>query len=63
MNQPLLEKYKCIKQECDSSFLVNIEKSQGKDLICPYCESTAEAVANENPDSERGLVQGCLYPW
>ncbi|WP_043921412.1 hypothetical protein [Paenibacillus polymyxa] len=63
MEQPLLEKYECISKECSQSFLVNIKKSQGKDLKCPYCESTAEAVANENPDSERGLVQGCLYPW
>ncbi|WP_028590344.1 hypothetical protein [Paenibacillus massiliensis] len=63
MEQPLLEKYECIKEECNGSFLANIQKSKGADLICPFCDSAAEAVANENPEAERGLVQGCLYPW
>lgn len=63
MGQPLLEKYECINKECGGSFLTNINKSKGTDLICPFCNSDAEAVANENPEAERGMVYGCLYPW
>ncbi|MEK5415866.1 hypothetical protein [Paenibacillus sp. FSL L8-0708] len=64
MEQPLLEKYECLSEECGGQFLVNMEKSKGKNLACPFCGHTAEATANENPDDkeERGWVYGCLYP-
>ncbi|MEK5417363.1 MULTISPECIES: hypothetical protein [Paenibacillus] len=64
MEQPLLEKYECLSEECGAQFLVNMEKSKGGNLACPFCGHTAEATASENPDDneERGWVYGCLYP-
>ncbi|MFF2907688.1 hypothetical protein [Paenibacillus sp. NPDC057934] len=63
MEQPLLEKYECLFEECKGSFLVNKDSSQQKDLVCPFCTGVAEATVHENEDSEeRGLVYGCLFP-
>lgn len=63
MEQPLLEKYECLSDDCFGSFLVNMNKSKMKDLKCPFCGGVAEATAHENPNAkERGLVWGCLYP-
>jgi hypothetical protein len=50
-------------EECTGSFLVNKDRANEEDLICPFCGSTAEATVHENPDAkERGVVYGCLYP-
>ncbi|WP_234541893.1 hypothetical protein [Paenibacillus pseudetheri] len=50
LEQPLLEKYECLSEECGGQFLVNMEKSKGKNLACPFCKRTAEATVSENPD-------------
>jgi hypothetical protein len=63
MTQPLLEKYECMGEECTGSFLVNKDRANEEELICPFCGSFAEATVHENPDAkERGVVYGCLYP-
>lgn len=41
MEQPLLEKYECINKKYGGSFLTNIKKTKGRDLIYPFCGSNA----------------------
>ncbi|WP_055108975.1 hypothetical protein [Paenibacillus ihumii] len=63
MEQPLLGKWECLDDDCSGSFLINMNKGEGKVLKCPFCGGETELTAHENPNSEKpGLVYGCLYP-
>jgi sarcosine oxidase delta subunit len=62
MEDGLLEKWTCLSG-CGESFLVDSNRSEGKDLLCPYCGKYAEAVARQNPDADlETQLEGCLWP-
>lgn len=61
----LLEKWECTEEDCSGSFLVDIQKADGKILSCPFCGSESELTVIQDPgpitDIETQL-SGCLYP-
>ena len=64
--EQVLEKWECLNDDCNSSFLVDRLSAVDKVLTCPFCKGECEAVAHSSPITDLVIMDqlnGCLYPY